>query len=63
MWRLHNYCSFEQRADGVYEQCESVSLSRQIPWMVRLIVRPFVTGVPRETLEHTLGTVRAKLAR
>ena len=63
MWRLHNYCSFEQRAEGVYEQCESISLSRQIPWVVRPIVRPFVTGVPRETLELTLGTVRAKLAR
>ena len=63
LWRLNTYCSFEQRAEGVYEQCESVSLTRQIPWAVRLVVRPFVTGVPRDTLEQTLGAVRARAGR
>jgi hypothetical protein len=61
LWRLNTYCSFEQRAEGVYEQCESISLTRAIPWAVRFIVKPFVTSIPRETLEATLGTVRRKL--
>jgi hypothetical protein len=61
LWRLNTYCAFEQREEGVYEQCESISLTRSIPWAVRFIVKPFVTGVPRETLEATLGTVRRKL--
>ena len=61
MWRLNTYCSFEQRTEGVYEQCESISLTRNIPWVARWIVRPFVTSIPREALEATLGTVRAKV--
>ena len=59
LWRLNNYCSFQLRPEGVYEQCESISLSTDIPWFVRFIVTPFVTAVPRETLEFTLGRVRA----
>ena len=58
LWRLNTYCSFEQRAEGVYEQCESISLTRSIPWPVRFIVKPLVNGIPRETLEATLGAVR-----
>jgi len=59
LWRLNNYCSFEERPEGTYEQCESISLTRQPPWGLGLIVKPFVTGIPRETLEFTLGRVRA----
>ena len=61
LWRLNTYCSFEQRSEGVYEQCESISLTRSIPWAARWIVSPLVTGIPRDTLEMTLGAVRAKL--
>jgi hypothetical protein len=59
LWRLNNYCSFQLRPEGVYEQCESISLTTDIPWVLRMIVTPFVTAVPRETLEFTLGRVRA----
>jgi hypothetical protein len=62
LWRLNTYCSFEQRPEGTYEQCESISLTRGIPFMLIPIVRPFVTGIPRETLEFTLGRVRDGLA-
>ena len=61
LWRIHNYCWFDQRAEGVYEQCESISLTRDIPFGFGFIVRPFVTGIPRETLEFTLGKVRASI--
>jgi hypothetical protein len=59
LWRLNNYCSFQQRPEGTYEQCESISLTTEVPWVLRFIVMPFVTSVPRETLEFTLGRVRA----
>jgi len=58
LWRFTMWCSFDQRDEGTYEQCESVSLTRGIPWVVAPIVRPFVTGIPRETLEFTLSRVR-----
>jgi len=61
LWRLNTYCSFEQRPEGTYEQCESVSLTRGIPFGFGMIVKPFVTGLPAETLEFTLGKVRQGL--
>jgi len=63
LWRLNTYCSFEERAEGTYEQCESVSLTRDIPFGLGWLISPFVTGIPRETLEFTLGHVRAGVTR
>ncbi len=63
LWRLHNYCAFEQRAEGTYEQCESISLTRPIPWYAKLFVSGYVNTIPKETLETTLGQVRATFVR
>ena len=62
LWRFYNYCSLEQRAEGTYVQCESVSLSRGIPTGLGWLVGPFVTSIPRESLESTLGSMRKALA-
>jgi len=59
LWRFHMWCSFDQREGGTYEQCESISLTRGIPWVFAWLVKPFVTGIPRETLEFTLSKVRS----
>jgi hypothetical protein len=62
LWRFYNYCSLEERAEGTYIQCESVSLSRGIPAGLGWIVGPFVTSIPRESLEFTLGSMRKTLS-
>jgi hypothetical protein len=61
LWRLNNYCAFEERPEGTYEQCESISLSRGVPFGLGWMVAPFMTAVPREALEFTLGRVRSAL--
>ena len=61
LWRFNNYCSIEAREAGSYVQCESISLSRAIPIGLGWLVRPFVTGIPRESLEFTLGKMRSTL--
>lgn len=61
LWRFNNYCSFEQRDEGTYMQCESVSLSRGLPFLVGAIVKPFVTGIPKETMTFTLTAARDRL--
>jgi hypothetical protein len=58
LWRINTYCWFEARAEGTYEQCESVSLTRDTPFGLGWLINPFITGIPRETLEFTLGRVR-----
>lgn len=63
LWRFRMYCAFEERSGGSLEQCESVSLTRPIPFALGWLVRPFVTGIPRDTIEFTLGQVRRALVR
>ena len=63
LWRFNNYWSLEERDGGTYIQCESLSLSRDIPPGLGWIVRPFATSVPRESLEFTLAATRAALTK
>jgi hypothetical protein len=58
LWRLNTYCSFREVPAGTIEQCESISLTRDVPFGLGPIVRSLVSGIPRETLEFTLGQVR-----
>ncbi len=60
-WRLNNYCSFEERDEGTLMQCESITLTRGIPFLLGVVARPFVTGVPREKLTFTLEAARRRL--
>lgn len=61
LWRLNAYWRYEQTDGGVLIECESVSLSRSIP----LVLRPFVTStvdrIARESLDKTLRSVRSFL--
>lgn len=61
MWRLNSYWRFLGRDGGTYIQCESVTLSTDIPWAFRLFIGPFVTAVPRDTLTFTLERTRSAL--
>jgi hypothetical protein len=61
LWRLNSYWRFEERDGGVYLECESISLTRDIPFGLGWAVGPFVTSLPRESLEFTLQTTRKTL--
>jgi hypothetical protein len=61
LWRLDSYWRFEEKDGGVYVECESVSLTRDIPWVVSPIVKPFVTDIPKESLQMTMGSTRRAL--
>ena len=63
LWRLNAYWRYEQVKGGVLIECESVSLSRGVP----VLLRPFVTGtverIARESLEKTLVSLRTELVK
>ena len=63
LWRLNTYWRVLEREGGAYVQCESISLTRDIPAGFGWLIRPFVTSIPRESLEFTLTTTRKALAR
>jgi hypothetical protein len=58
LWRLCSYWRFEQKDGGVYVECESISLTRNIPLLLSPIIKPFVTEIPKESLEMTMGSTR-----
>ncbi len=58
LWRLYAYWFLEESDGGVFVECLSVSLSRRIPFALGWIVKPFVSSMPRESLEGTLQATR-----
>ena len=58
LWRLNSYWRFEEKDNGVYVEVESISLTRDIPTGLGWLIKPFITGIPRESLLMTLGSMR-----
>lgn len=61
LWRLNAYWRYEAVNGGVLIECESVSLSRGVPTLLRPFVTGVVEGLARESLERTLGGLRKVL--
>lgn len=59
LWGMDTYWRFQQKDGGTYVECQSVSLTRDIPTGLGWVVGPFVTSVPRESLTFTLVTARS----
>jgi hypothetical protein len=61
LWRLNAYWWYEEVPGGVLVECESLSLSRGIP----LLLKPFASGtvdrVARESMTRTLETFRKQV--
>ena len=63
LWRLYSYWRFEEKNGGVYVQCEALSLTRSVPLILRPLVNPFITGIPKESLMNTLTSTRMALLK
>ncbi len=63
LWRINSYWRYWEKDSGVYVQLETISLTRNIPFGVKWIVEPFVTSVPRESLQSTLDHTRSAVAK
>lgn len=61
LWRMDSWWRWEEADGGVYIECESVSLTRDIPTGLGWLIRPFVTSIPKESLENTMSETRAAL--
>lgn len=58
LWRLNTYWRFVEAGDGVFIECEGISLTRDVPMGLGWLVGRFVEEVPRESLEFTLTATR-----
>ena len=58
MWRLNSYWRYQQTSEGVLVEMESLTLSRDVPAIVRPIAMPLVSRVARESVKRTLDAFR-----
>ena len=58
LWQMETWWRMEERDGGVYVQNEAITLTRDIPTGLGWLIEPFVTSIPKETLEFTLGATR-----
>ena len=58
LWRLNAYWRYTQIAGGVLVECESLSLSRDVPMLLRAVATPIIDSVSRDSLRTTLAALR-----
>jgi len=56
LWRMNTYWRFEEKDGGTYVECQSISLTRDIPRGLGWLVGSYLESVPRESLSFTLTT-------
>ena len=62
LWRMETWWRMQEGDGGVYVQSEVASLTRDIPTGFGWMIKPFVTGIPKETLKFTLEATRKAVA-
>jgi putative flippase GtrA len=63
LWKLNAYWRYEQVDGGVIIECESISLSRGVPALLRPFISGVVDGIARDALDKTLASVRGVLTK
>jgi len=63
LWRWNAYWRYEQVDQGVVVECESVTLSRTIPLLLRPVAGPIVGHVARESMDRTLSVFRERFVK
>ncbi len=58
LWRQNSYWRLEQAEDGIFVELESLSLTRNVPFLLGFIIKPFIQDIPRESLVSTLQATR-----
>lgn len=63
LWRLNAYWIIEPRPNGVYLECRTISMSRDIPPGMGWMIKPMVTSLPRESLRDTMNATASAILR
>ncbi|HTQ58165.1 MAG TPA: hypothetical protein VMI94_27055 [Bryobacteraceae bacterium] len=58
LWRLNSYWRFAENDGGVTVECRAITLTRDIPAVLRLVIDPIVRSLPKEALIQTLRATR-----
>lgn len=58
VWRVNGYWFFEESDGGVFITCESITLTRDIPFLLAKVLSPIVHELPAEALKTSLEQTR-----
>ncbi len=58
MWRINGYWFFEESDGGVFITCESITLTRDIPFLMAKMLSPILHELPAEALKTSLEKTR-----
>ena len=58
LWKWNAYWRYERAGGGVIVECESISLSRGVPFGLRTLVGPLITSTARDSMQRTLVSMR-----
>lgn len=63
VWKMDSLWRFMEADGGVYLECTSVSLSRDVPFGMGRIIRPIIEELPADSLRNVLTKTRQALRR
>ena len=58
MWRINGYWFFAESDGGVFITCESITLTREIPFLMSKMLSPILHELPAEALKNSLEQTR-----
>ena len=61
LWRLYSYWRLQEEEGGVCVECRAISLTRNVPMMLKLVIQPIIRNLPKESLINTLNATRQAL--
>jgi hypothetical protein len=62
LWRWNAYWCFSHTSTGGVAECESVSLSRDVPALIRMVAGSIIRGTARESMTSALEAMRSAFA-
>jgi len=63
MWRINGYWFFEESDGGVFITCESITLTRDIPFLMAKVLGPILHELTAEALKTSLEKTRKAIPR
>ncbi len=58
VWRVNGYWFFDESDGGVFITCESITLTRDIPFLLSKVLSPILHQLPEEALKTSLEQTR-----
>lgn len=58
LWRLNTYWRLEEKDGGVYMECQTISLTREVAWGLGWLINPIIRSLPGDSLLHILNATK-----